>query len=234
MEHCSRAATRSDFYYVAMANWVVISSLATAGGTLVLAGATFASVRSGNRSARIAEESLLAGMRPLLMPSRPEDAPVKVTFVDSHYVVTPGGGATAEVTDSVLFFTMSLRNVGSGIAVLDGWHFETVDEPSHFTRPPVDKFRRLSRDLYVASGDVSFWQCAYRDPADPEFGQLRELVLARQRLVVDLLYGDHLGGQRMISRFLLIPRGDGGWMATVGRHWNVGRPDPREAKPSPA
>ena len=38
-----------------MADWVTISSLATAGGTLVLATATFTSVRTGNRSARAAE-----------------------------------------------------------------------------------------------------------------------------------------------------------------------------------
>ena len=38
-----------------MADWVTISSLATAGGTLVLAVATFSSVRSANRSARVAE-----------------------------------------------------------------------------------------------------------------------------------------------------------------------------------
>ena len=34
-----------------MADWATISSLATAGGTLVLAVATFAAVRSSNRSA---------------------------------------------------------------------------------------------------------------------------------------------------------------------------------------
>jgi hypothetical protein len=33
-----------------MADWATISSLATAAGTLVLAVATFASVRSSNRS----------------------------------------------------------------------------------------------------------------------------------------------------------------------------------------
>jgi hypothetical protein len=43
-----------------LADWVTISSLATAGGTLVLAVATFSSVRSANRSARVAERSLLA------------------------------------------------------------------------------------------------------------------------------------------------------------------------------
>ena len=39
-------------------------------GTLVLAGATFVSIRSSNRSARIAERALLAGQRPLLVVAR--------------------------------------------------------------------------------------------------------------------------------------------------------------------
>jgi len=51
-----------------MADWATISALATAGGTLVLAVATFASVRSANRAARTAERSLLASMRPVLTP----------------------------------------------------------------------------------------------------------------------------------------------------------------------
>jgi hypothetical protein len=45
--------------------------------------------------------------------------------------------------------------------------------------------------------------------------------------MVDILYGDHEGGQRMISRYSLIPRDDGGWTASAGRHWNVDRQDPR-------
>ncbi len=47
-------------------------------GTLVLAGATFVSVRSANRSARIAERSLLAGQRPLLVVARREDTPQEI------------------------------------------------------------------------------------------------------------------------------------------------------------
>ena len=45
--------------------------------------------------------------------------------------------------------------------------------------------------------------------------------------MVDILYGDYEGGQRMISRFGLMPRDDGGWIAAAGRHWNVDRADPR-------
>ena len=45
------------------ADWASVASLATAAGTLVLAVATFASVRSANRTARAAEQSLQAGLR---------------------------------------------------------------------------------------------------------------------------------------------------------------------------
>ncbi|MDQ1624753.1 MAG: hypothetical protein QOJ49_251 [Actinomycetota bacterium] len=210
-----------------MADWVTISSLATAGGTLVLAMATFASVRSGNRAARVAEQSLLANIRPLIMPSRPEDAAIKVGFADEHFVLTPGGSGTAEVADGAIYLTMSVRNVGNGIGVLHGWRIEMSRDLGQVQRPPLDSFHRLTRDLYIAAGDVGFWQGALRDPAAPEFDDVRTLIADRVRIIIDLLYGDHQGGQRVISRFSLQPREDGTWLATVARHWNVDRPDPR-------
>ncbi len=214
-----------------MPNWVVVSSLATAGGTLVLAGATFASVRSANRSARLAEESLLAGMRPLLMPSRPEDPTLKVGFADSHFVHVSGSSGTVEAAESAIYLTMSLRNAGSGIAVLHGWKVEEALQTPLLAqpdRPELNSFRRLTRDLYIAAGDVSFWQGAYRDPNEPGYGELVSRIRAREQLFVDLLYGDHRGGQRVISRFSLQPRESAAdWYLTVVRHWNVDLPDPR-------
>src|SRR5258706_13431928 len=106
-----------------MANWTTISSLATAGGTLVLAAATFASVRSSNLAARATERALLAGIRPVLAPSRLEDPPQKVGFADDHWVRIPGGQGVADVTDEAIYLALSLRNVGNGIAVLDRWDF---------------------------------------------------------------------------------------------------------------
>jgi hypothetical protein len=46
-------------------------------------------------------------------------------------------------------------------------------------------------------------------------------------MAVDLLYGDHEGGQRTISRFVFNAREDGHWIVVVARHWNLDRPDPR-------
>ena len=40
-------------------DWVTISALATAGGALALAAATYGSVRSANRAARVAERTLM-------------------------------------------------------------------------------------------------------------------------------------------------------------------------------
>jgi hypothetical protein len=209
-----------------MADWATISALATAGGTLVLAGATFASVRSANRAARSAERSLLAGIRPLLLPSRLQDEEQKVNYVDGKWVRVPGGQAVAEVDANAIYFALGLRNVGTGIAVLHGWHFypELLTRQDHVA---IEKFTRLSRDLYVPAGDVGFWQGAFREPAEPEFVAARTAIEAREHVTVDLLYGDHEGGQRVITRFALIPRDDSGWLAAAGRHWNIDRDDPR-------
>jgi hypothetical protein len=209
------------------ADWVTISSLATAGGTLVLAVATFASVRSANRSARLAEETLLASVRPLLMPSRLDDPMVKVGFQDEHWVHVPGGMGTVEVTDDAVYLTMSLRNAGTGIAVLHGWRLDRGHPSGEQSRPPLEEFRRLTRDIYIPSGDVYFRQGAIREPEDADRAFIVEEMSSTERLIVDVLYGDQHGGQRVIARFALTPRESGGYLAAIGRQWNVDRPDPR-------
>jgi hypothetical protein len=190
-----------------VADWVTISALASAGGTLVLAGVTVASVRSANRAARVAEQSLLAGQRPLLVPSRTEDPAVKAGFQDDVWFLVPGGQGVAQATDEADYFVIAVRNVGTGIAVLHGWHllpelqFGADVEPT-----PLEDFTTLTRDLYVAPGDVGFWQGSFRDPASDDYRAARRVVEARERIGVDILYGDFEGGQRVISRFMLTPK----------------------------
>jgi hypothetical protein len=208
-------------------DWALISSLATAGGTLVLGIATFASVRSANRAARAAEGSLLAGLRPLLVASRLQDPPEKVSFADQHWLRVDGGHGVAEVTADAVYLAISVRNVGSGIGVLHGWMFLDERPTTDRTAPNPADFRRLTRDIYVPAGDIGFWQGAFRDPSQPEFAEARAAVESREPVTIELLYGDHEGGQRVITRFALTPREDTGWIAAAGRHWNIDRPDPR-------
>ena len=215
-----------------MADTSTIASLATAGGTLILALATFASTRSANRAARVSEESLKVGLRPVLFNARQQDPPQKVGFIDDHWLVLRDGLAAVQDSDENLYFAIPLRNVASGLAVLHGWYIwpqRMTDE----LRPPVEDFRRLTRDLYVPAGDISFWQAALRDPTDPLYAPLREAIAARTGVSIDLLYGDHEGGQRVITRFYVSPRTHATdddtdlWLCSTARHWNLDRADPR-------
>ena len=215
-----------------MADWATISQVATAGGTLVLAIATFSSVRSANRSARIAELSLLAGLRPLLIPSREEDPPERVRFGDGQLLTVPGHGAAAAVADERLYLAMALRNGGTGLAVIHGWRAQARGD-AVAERPELDEFRPQQRDLYIPAGDTGFWQGAIRDRDDSAYEQIRAAVEGGERVIVDVLYGDYEGGQRTITRFAVSPWPDiDGERTEVLRYWNVDRADPRE-RPSP-
>jgi hypothetical protein len=213
---------------IVAADWVTISALATALGTLALAGATYMSVRSANRAARVAERTLLAGLRPLLVPSRLDDQAQKIFFADQRYVRVEGGRAAFEIEDDAILMAMSVRNAGAGVALLHGWHFspERLMGP-HDDRPDVDSFTRLTRDIYVPARDVGFWQGAFRDRSAPEFAEAKAAIEAGDPVTIDVLYGDHEGGQRTITRFSLLHHADGVWLAGAGRYWNVDRGDPR-------
>jgi hypothetical protein len=203
--------------------------LATAGGTLILAVATFSSVRSANRSARTAERSLLAGLRPVLIPSRLQDPPQKIMWSDRHWASIPGGCASVEILDDIVYLAMSLRNVGTGIAVMHGWDPIAGLQLGSIPHVPPEEFRLQTRDLYIPAGDTSFWQGALREVDDPDHKPIRTAVETRTPFTVDLLYGDFEGGQRVVSRVTVIPR-DGeqtAWLLSSGRHWHIDRPDPR-------
>jgi hypothetical protein len=207
-------------------DWTTVSALATGGGTLVLAVATFASVRSANRAARAAERSLLAGLRPLLVPSRLDDGSQKVYFQGGDYVVVAGGRAIAQEHNGAILLTASLRNAGNGLAVLHGWRFYPGDLRGDH-RPGPEDFTNQTRDLYVPPGDTGFWQGAYRDPGQPDYEEARQAIKDGVPITLDLLYGDNEGGQRMISRFVLRPAREDTYISSAIRHWNVDRPDPR-------
>ena len=210
-----------------MADSATIASLATAGGTLVLAAATFASTRSANRAARAAERSLMAGLRPLLLSSRPEDPSQKVAWVDQHYSHVAGGRAAVDVENDVIYFAGSVRNAGAGVAVMHGWHIRPWDVDHIADHIEPDRIRRQSRDLYVPVGDVGFWQGAIRDADDPDREWVLGAIERRERILLDLLYGDQEGGQRVITLFSLTPMDSGAWLFGASRHWNLDRDDPR-------
>jgi hypothetical protein len=222
--------TRSKLRWVT--EWSTIASLATAGGTLVLAVATFASIRSANRSARIsesaartAERSLLAGQRPLLVNSLLQDPAQKIQFPEGKWLSVAGGTAGLELTDDVVYLAISIRNVGTGLTVLHGWHVR-VGLQTERSHPPVEEFTTQNLDIYVAPGDDGLWLGALRDPTADIFQAVADAVNAGEPLVISLLYGDFEGGQRVITQFTLRHANER-WLAQATRHFNMDRPDPR-------
>ena len=87
----------------------------------MLGVATFAAVRSANRSSRISEEALAVSMRPVLVQSRDDDPAQPLMWVDQRWGTILGGHGYVERTDDVVYLAMLVRNVGSGIAVLQAW-----------------------------------------------------------------------------------------------------------------
>ena len=218
-----------------MADWVTISSLATAGGTLVLALATFSSVKSANRSARVAERSLLAGQRPILIPTHDDDPPQMVRFGDGELIHVRGHAGTVELKRENLYMAIGVRNGGSGLALIHGWRIEVAEQTSN--RPPsTDDFRRQQRDIYIPPGETGYWQGAIRDRSDPDYEQIRSAMRSGARISVDLIYGDYEGGQRTIARIGLTRDADAerdDYLAEVGRYWNIDGIDPRERPEAP-
>ena len=212
-----------------MADWSTAASLATAVGTLVLALATFVAVRAANRAARVAEYSMQIGIRPLLMPSRLEDPVQKIMWGDDFIAGLAGGTGIAQASDGAIHLAMSLRNSGSGIAVIHGWHLGLSDPHDPHDHAEPDSFRPQIRDLYVPGGDIGFWQGSLRDPDDPDHA-----ALARGRDDTPALRG---GGAVLRSR---------GWTACdrsvrtrAVRRWPVvvlgGQAlEPRPPRPSPS
>lgn len=209
-----------------MADWVAISSLATAGGTLALAATTYASVRSANRAARAAEGSLLAGLRPLLVESSDQDPALHVGFMDHPPFAVPGGCASVEVVQGRLYVVLSLRNVGPGIGVLHGGRLDPTTPRGRTEHTSTDEFRMLSRDIYIPAGKIGFYQIAFRDEQGAERDAMLEAVRSG-RFSAEVLYGDFEGGQRVITRYTVVQQEDGTWQIGTVRHWQVDRPDPR-------
>lgn len=204
-----------------MTDWATISSLATAGGTLVLAIATFGSVRSANRAARVAERSLQLRLRPLLVPSRPDDAPEEIPFPERVFEVS-GGHALVQEHEGHVYLGIALRNVGSGIAALEAGYIRTEFAAADPDHADPDDFRFLQRDLYVPPGGTGYWQAGLRDGDADLRGELLGVIAERRRFTIELLYGDYERSERMITRFGISPRTESEWACVVVRHWGLG------------
>jgi hypothetical protein len=178
---------------------------------------------------------MLAAQRPILIPSRDGDFDETVRFGDGQVLVVTGHGGKLELAGDRLYMAIGLRNGGAGVAVIHGWRVSLRGDGLNSTTPapPLQEFRRQSRDLYIPALQAGFWQGAIRDPADSDYRDVLAAARSGERLNVDLLYGDYEGGQRTIARFGIASGHDpdeheeARGRADVLRYWNVDGSDPR-------
>ena len=137
---------------LATLDWSTVATLATAFGTLVLAVATFASVRSANRAARVAEAAFQANLRPVLVTSRMQDPMQKIRWVDDHWAHLDGGQGLAELEDGSIYLAISLRNVGTGLAVPIGWWVSPEAARTDRSHEDPRLVSSQTRDLFIAAG----------------------------------------------------------------------------------
>jgi hypothetical protein len=202
-------------------NPAVIASVTTAAGTLVLAVATFSATRSANRASRIAERSLLAALRPILMNAQLGDPRQKVGYADQHWVHFEGAGAVFEQADDVIYLAFGLRNFGSGLGIIQSWYPIAERVLGDVPHGQVESFRSQTRSLYVPPGGLGFWQGALRDTSEPIYDAFAEALKNRTAVTIELLYSDMNGGQQTISRMAVLPGQEDRWFAAVGQHWTI-------------
>jgi hypothetical protein len=130
--------------------------------------------------------------------------------------------------DGIVYLAISLRNVGSGIGVCQGWALTTGFATSGNlpTHAELEEFRPHTRDLYIPAGDIGMWQGALRSPDDPARAATAEAIDAGQPLAVELLYTDQIGRQRTIVRLNLIPAAES-WLTIANRYWYLDWDGPR-------
>jgi hypothetical protein len=190
----------------------------------------------------VAERSLLAGLRPVLIPSREQDPVERVRFGDGQIVIVPGHGAAVQEDDGVIYLALAIRNGGSGLAVIHGWRARCRQDTVNVRGgaraegpPPLEEFRQQQIDLYIPAGDSGYWIGALRDPELAGYEEVRAAEAGGEAVQIDLIYGDHEGGQRTIARFVASEWPDeddhkptpGAQRAIVVRYWNLDREDPR-------
>jgi hypothetical protein len=208
-------------------NAETLASLTTAAGTLILAVATFSATRSANRASRAAEQSLLAGLQPVLLNAQVGDPMQKIGFSDQHMVHLEGPGAALEEGDGNVYLAFALRNAGSGIGVLQGWYPRLGRVLADVEHAQPEEFRPQVRDLYIPAGATGFWQGAFRDPNDPLYEPFTQAAKNRDPVTIELLYTDLHGGQRTITRFTVLSSSADKWLSVVSKHWVLDGISPR-------
>ena len=100
--------------------------------------------------------------------------------MDDQWFQIPGGGGVAEVGGlGGLPRDRGPQRRHAGSRCCTAGTSSARRTPGATEHPPLDDFRRLTRDLYIAPGEIGFWQGAFRDPDEAAFAEARAAIEER-------------------------------------------------------
>ena len=207
-----------------MADWVAISSLATAGGTLALAATTYA--LSGRRTAPPGRRRCRSspGSGRCSSSRRARTRRSASNFVDGVSVTARARAPASRSSRARLPRRLvAQRRAGhracctAATCSPSGASWWRARAAGRVPSPHARHLHPARQDRLLAD------RLPGRRPASGT-----EVLAAVERGVfsVHVLYGDYEGGQRVVSHFGVRREEDGTWPLTVVRHWQIDRDDP--------
>jgi hypothetical protein len=156
-----------------------------------------------------------------------------VQFADGQTFPVGGRHALVHKETGVIYLAIPLCNVGTGLAVLRGYRLQG-ETASDVTQDPRGVAQHRRGDLAppaavllaAAAGPADqrkpgrFLAGALRDPATPLYKEIALAVDTGGRMTVDVMYGDHAGGQPSVTRFVMLPEA-GSWRCDATRYWSL-------------
>lgn len=118
----------------------------------------------------------------------------------------------------MVYLAVSIRNVGSGVAVLHGWHVQAGLQTQR-SHPPLEEFTTQNLDIYVAPDGNGLWLSALRDPAPGLITAPQCWLFSARWLRLSDMTENNAAREVCIWTYWVRPEAEEGFKALLARHW---------------
>jgi hypothetical protein len=199
-------------------DWVAVATLVVAAATALLAYVSLLAARTASRQ-------LSRDMRPVVVPSKPDDHTRRNRFGDGTLVPQSDEIIYTEIRDDSSYLGICLRNIGTGIAVVRGLKLCLAGEEER--QPGPSEFAFTEKAIYMAPADTAYLTNLAQRTNEEWFGPaLLKGIADHLNMSVHFLYTDMTNSQPSITRMELHydPGLDTFYPAEL-RHWMVKQRD---------
>jgi len=193
--------------------------------TLAVAVATALLAYAAWLAARTASRQLSRDMRPVVIPSKPDERTRRGRFANGTLVPESEEAVYAHKEGTTNYLGVCLRNIGTGIAVVRGLKLCLAEDGEE--QPTAAEFAYTERAIYMAPTDTAYLTNLVEDTDEEWFGPALTVGITDQlAMAVFFLYTDLTNNQPAITRMeLRYDANAHAYYAAELRHWAVKRRD---------